>query len=119
MKVGDYVRTKKGIIARCIEEKADRYIFDRIIIEEGYYHNYEYKDINNKCSCIIKSSPYIIDIIEVGDIIITNNLCGEVTKIDGDKIWTTCYDGEYCYEYHIDSIITKEQVAEMAYRINR
>ena len=31
---------------------------------------------------ILKTSPNLIDLIEVGDVITTNNLCGEVTKID-------------------------------------
>ncbi len=66
---------------------------------------------------IAKSSPNIIDIIEVGDIITTNNLCGEITKIDNDKIYTTCYDGEYCSASDIKSIVTKEEFKEMEYKL--
>lgn len=68
---------------------------------------------------IIKASFNIIDLIEVGDVITTINLCGEVTKIDkeNNKIYTTCYDGEYCHKEDIKSIVTKEQFESMSYRI--
>ena len=66
---------------------------------------------------VIKASYNIIDLIEVGDVITTNNLCGQVTCIDGDKIYTTCYDGDCCYDYQIQSIVTKEQFSSMEYRL--
>ena len=66
---------------------------------------------------ILGASHNIIDLIQVGDIITTNNLCGEVTRIEGDKIYTTCYDGEYCYDYQIQSIVTKEQFENMKYEV--
>lgn len=62
-------------------------------------------------------SHNIIDLIEVGDVITTNNLCGQVTYIEGDKIYTTCYDGECCYDYQIQSIVTKEQFKSMEYKV--
>ena len=66
---------------------------------------------------IFKASRNIIDLIEVGDVITTNNLRGEVTHIEGDKIYTTCYDGEYCYDYQIQSILTREQFESMSYKV--
>lgn len=66
-----------------------------------------------------KPSFNIIDLIEVGDVITTINLCGEVTKIDkeNNKIYTTCYDGEYCHKEDIKTVVTKEQFESMSYRI--
>ena len=102
MKVGDYVRYKKLIYHN---QGVDDIRISKI------KDNGEYEDR------IIKSSPNIIDLIEVGDIITTNNLCGEITKIDDDKIYTTCYDGEYCSASDIKSIVTKEQFESMEYKV--
>ena len=97
LEVGMYVRTKLGSITK-IENEVSlvRYIGE--IPNVRFSHN-------------------IIDLIEVGDVITTNNLCGEVTHIEGDKIYTTCYDGEYCYDYQIQSILTCEQFESMKYEV--
>ena len=112
LKEGMYIRTKEGII-------------DKVIIDyEGHCNSprcnckhvscrYNYYDEDK----IVKTSHNIIDLIEVGDVISTNNLCGQVTSIEGDKIYTTCYDGECCYDYQIQSIVTKEQFSSMEYRL--
>ena len=113
---GMYVRTKYGI-ARFIRNLVTKVTIYRVIDKKIVYDNVEYcKDclLDNE---IIKASHNIIDLIEVGDIITTNNLCGEVTHIEGDKIYTTCYDGEYCYDYQIKSIVTKEQFESMKYEV--
>jgi len=111
MKIGDYARTKNGNIFK-IEDITDVSTFDyskKIIFDStGWYVTNEE---------IIKSSDKLIDLVQVGDVITTNNLCGEITKIDGDKIYTTCYDGEYCSASDIKSIVTKEMFASMEYRI--
>ena len=64
MKIGDYVRTKKGMIAKIINKQDI----------SGGLHNKEevfILDNGNRLainSCkVIKSSPNIIDLIEVGD----------------------------------------------------
>ena len=97
IEVGMYVRTKLGSITK-IENEVSlvRYIGE--IPNVRFSHN-------------------IIDLIEVGDVITTNNLCGEVTHIEEDKIYTTCYDGEYCYDYQIQSILTREQFESMSYKV--
>ena len=97
IEVGMYVRTKLGSITK-IENEVSlvRYIGE--IPNVRFSHN-------------------IIDLIEVGDVITTNNLCGEVTHIEEDKIYTTCYDGEYCYDYQIQSILTREQFESMKYEV--
>ena len=110
LEVGMYVRTKKGIY------KINDYI------NNNYTQKFTYID---NCGCaefleenqVTKASHNIIDLIEVGDVISTNNLCGQVTCIEGDKIYTTCYDGECCYDYQIQSIVTKEQFESMSYKV--
>ena len=109
LKEGMYVRTKKGIF---------QITNDKTFIE----NKIEYIAVNGRYTCIdvntiIKASNNIIDLIEVGDVITTNNLCGQVTRIEGDKIYTTCYDGECCYDYQIQSIVTKEQFESMQCRV--
>lgn len=101
LSVGMYVRTLNGIVK--IYKIQDNVMEDT----KGHLH---YGDF-------VKASYNIIDILEVGDIITTNNLCGEITKIDRDKIYTTCYDGEYCYVDDIKSVVTKEQFEQMSYKI--
>ena len=89
-------------------------------IDEDNFIKTKFKD-GFECSLptymIKKASRNIVDLIEVGDIITTNNLCGEVTHIEGDEIYTTCYDGEYCYDYQIQSILTREQYESMKYEV--
>lgn len=65
IKVGEYIRTKDGIIAKCIEEKQDRYVFNKIVLEQGYYNNYILKDIPERANFITNHSKNIINLIEV------------------------------------------------------
>ena len=89
-------------------------------IDEDNFIKIKFKD-DFECSLptytIAKASHNIINLIEVGDVITTNNLCGEVTYVKGDRIYTTCYDGEYCYDYQIKSIVTKKQFESMKYEV--
>lgn len=87
-------------------------------IERYYYYLTDNELVISEAQ-ILKASFDIIDLIEVGDVITTINLCGEVTKIDkeNNKIYTTCYDGEYCHKEDIKSVITHEQIEQMEYRI--
>ena len=68
---------------------------------------------------IAKASYNIVDLLEVGDVITTNNLCGEVTKIDieNNKIWIACCDYETCRIEDVKSIVTKEQFESMKYEV--
>lgn len=122
MKIGDYVRTKKGII-------------DKIIIE----YNGHCADANCNCkhvSCekdyydedeIINSSPNIIDLIEVGDYVNGYKVIELATNIDGKILYLetdiTEFDNVYAcgniniYEKDIKSIVTKEQFESMEYKV--
>lgn len=108
--VGMYVRTEKGIY------KINYFINNNYTQKFTYIDNKGVSNILEEKE-IIKASHNIVDLIEVGDVITTNNLCGEVTHIEGDKIYTTCYDGEYCYDYQIQSILTREQFESMKYEV--
>ena len=110
LKLNMYVRTEHGIY------KINGYINNNYTQKFTYIDNLGVSDFLDK-NQVIKASRNIIDLIEVGDIITTNNLCGQVTHIEGDKIYTTCYDGEYCYDYQIQSILTKEQFESMKYSL--
>ena len=110
LKLNMYVRTEHGIY------KINGYINNNYTQKFTYIDNLGVSDFLDK-NQVIKASRNIIDLIEVGDVITTNNLCGEVTHIEGYKIYTTCYDGEYCYDYQIQSIVTKEQFESMKYEV--
>ena len=96
--------------------------------KDGYISQYKYYDYNigegliGKLLCIplsngtfanienIKKFSYnIIDLLEVGDVVVTNNLCGEITKIDkeNNRIYTTSYDEES--DDPVDSMFKKQE----------
>ena len=106
MKIGDYVRTKDGFIAKLIE-KDTWYKFDGVILEEEYTYNYLSKE--HAKELIIKSSPNIIDLIEAGD------------YVNGRKVYKEdeyLYVGNYWLEnVNIKSIVTKEQFEEIKYEV--
>ena len=91
-------------------------------IDEDNFIKTKFKD-GFECSfptyMITKASHNIVDLLEVGDIITTNNLCGEVTKIDieNNKIWIACCDYETCRIEDVKSIVTKEQFENIKYEV--
>ena len=121
MKVGDYVRTRKGYIAKYkgIEkcnnidgESEDWFIFDSTIIDD--YGNSVPVEINK--SYFIKSSPNIIDLIEVGDYV--NGYL--VMELYINEIRLLTENNVLCFLQNRDikSIVTKEQFEGMEYKIN-
>ena len=110
MNRGDYVRfydrswTEIGQIVGEVEDSHLKIVKCR----DGYY------DLDN----FIKSSPNIIDLIEVGDFV--NHK--KIDDIDEDKFGRKLYSygNEDCDIYRnkeIKSIVTKEQFASMEYKI--
>lgn len=111
MNVGEYVRTKNGTIAKI------KKIFEKA--------NYVFLDVNNYVcgkENIIKSSPQIIDLIEVGD------------YVNGKKVIDVYSD--YIFDYseefkvirfsetdilynskHIETVLTHEQMETIQYRV--
>lgn len=113
MKVGDYVRTKNGNIFKI--KKID----DELFLETFYYvsnDTFVTKDL------ILKSSPNIIDLIEVGDYV-NGKL---VIKVATDYIFDyseeikIIYFSENDYIYRnqdIKSIVTREQFSSIEYKV--
>ena len=120
MKVGDYVRTKHYGISKITG------IYNKDKIELDKVNAFGIKGVCYMVENVIKSSPNIIDLIEVGDYV--NGL--KVSSIGGtyygrkDKAiycdycenketgkWTMIYDDE------IKSIVTKEQFTSMEYKL--
>ena len=134
LRINDYVRTDKGYIAK-ISDFIEHYTKGkRLGIKEEVIENYLLFD-NKHCeiiesidysippcypsdeelakikSHIIKSSPNIIDLIEVGDYV--NGWKVE----DLDDIWHYDLDGCCPVPDEIKSILTKEQFESMEYKI--
>ena len=123
MKIGDYVRYQKS---KYYDEIKDIRIAKIMDIKE--YTGY--KDINGNNikfiffvggngeyeDKIIKSSPNIIDLIEVGDYV--NGSC--ITYISKDRKTYTIESKEgYCdlKKLKVDSIVTCEQFESMKYKV--
>ena len=122
MNIGDYVRTKGGNIFKIVGGNADNWKIDIDFIkleqtEENWYESNRYNDngywFNEEN--IIKSSPNIIDLIEVGDYV--NGM--PVYEYDNHLV-VNQLDGSYLYIEElrkIKSIVTKEQFESMEYKI--
>ena len=101
MKVGDYVRTKKGTIYQ--------------------FNSTSSKALSGAKKYMVKSSPNIIDLIEVGDYVngkrvnrvIHEDICGD-ELLDYQHIFV---GDKEIYEEDIKSIITKEQFLKMEYKV--
>ena len=116
MQVGDYVRTKSGYLRKIIA------IYNGYVeVDDKCFNSYANAQIEN--DNIKKSSPNIIDLIEVGDVI--------EYRIDNVPLETKGYlkgitditDEEMINEikkdknYHIKSIVTKEQFESIKYEV--
>ena len=109
MKLGDFVRTKDGLIMKI--EKIERNVITTDISLNDYSSNL----INRRYleDFIIKSSPNIIDLIEVGDYV--NGY--KVEEVLKDSVGYRGTD-DYIYDCgEVKSILTKEQFESMEYRI--
>ena len=128
LKVGDYVRTKYGIIAKITDIIEDFSIDCDIDI----YYEYSLKDnspmmeipYNLKDEYIIKSSPNIIDLLEVGDVLSfkDDSICRIIEISDNGYYLLKDFGGEQYYERkeYIDtliSIVTKEQFESIQYKV--
>ena len=118
MKVGDYVRTKYGVIARITDIIEDLSIDCDIDV---YYEN-DLRDkmpmmeipYNLKDEYIVKSSPNIIDLIEIGDYV---NGCMVINKKDDTIQIIQLIIPFDLKEKDIKSIVTKEQFEAMQYKV--
>ena len=117
MKVGDYVRTKDGCVGKIIDINLGDFQ-TRYELDNSDEFHYEYKND------IIKSSPNIIDLIEVGDYVngkkvTKTNLDRSIDKrarILCEDPHFDCLDEMYANE-DIKSIVTKEQFESAKYEV--
>ena len=132
LEIGQFVRTKDGIIA-----KVDYIDDNTIFFDKDLYRTYS-DGINflekDNLERIVKVSYSIIDILEVGDYLNgfkvskierydTNTIIkiGNSTfnVLEGEKIYTPSYDNNNGYEKieKLKSIVTKEQMEQMEYKV--
>lgn len=124
IKVNDFVRTKQGYIAKCVEvdEDGDYYTFDEFV-QENYGDKYS-SLYERELEDIVKHSSNIKDLIQVGDIIIYTINC-KIADIDIVKEHTdartlkkTLRVGLWSLEQvNIKQILTKEQFERKSYRV--
>ncbi len=137
LNIGDYVRTKCGAIGKIIrfspgfsfkvktgKENADDIVRREILITVDTNYNFSDEKDTYSNDDIIKSSPNIIDLIEVGDVIVCDN-----KKYAINYEFEVDYNNDYKdYEITIDdyitlflkdglSIVTKEQFESMEYKL--
>lgn len=129
LKIGQFIRTPYGIRKIVNITKDDGYGKPRVKVIElddflntGYKFNYEFytdEKIIKEC----KSSYNIIDILEVGDYVNGSEVI-EIEKdykfIDGtirDILWTDTKMHKAIWDETIKSIVTKEQMEQMAYKV--
>lgn len=127
MKVGDYVRTNYGIaLIENIKDDTRRINLktNEIYIDKEYQLDVCIipNDEGNSYFCgsedIIKSSPNIIDLIEVGDYV--NGIYVNIIEKEQKRVGYASYYGDedivFCNE-DIKSIVTKEQFESMEYKV--
>ena len=112
MKVGDYVRTKDGRIGKISNLTVD-YSSELILCEENFIPFAKHQ--------IIKSSPNIIDLIEVGDYV--NEYYVEDITNTGEELvlhiitGSNYFQSPFLYNEDIKSVLTHEQFEAMKYKV--
>ena len=109
MKVNDYVRTKSGLIGKIMGSNA--YDENKISILIDDTKDIKITPVIDK-EQIIKSSPNIIDLIEVGDYVNGFYVLGVYQE---PKYLIT--DDCSLYEEDIKSIVTREMFESMEYKV--
>ena len=127
IKVGEYVRSRQGYIAKVIKIEEDYCIeFNKSIMrrygEESdmLFLNPEYT-YEDERSEIIKHSPNIIDLIEVGDYVNgvkIEEFETEVNTVTKNKRIVAKYEwGKVINDFEIKEIVTKEQFEAIKYTV--
>ena len=128
MNVGDYVRNNKGNIAKIIEvERENNWLTVRYdnIFNHATGITYNLIHFKNEEEILeyshIKSSPNIIDLIEVGDYVNGERITNIGYNRKDEKIvyyYIPSDYGEDCFEEKdIKSIVTHEQFETMKYKV--
>ena len=115
MKVGDYVRTDDGLIGKVVSEPYE--YKDDIGCDIDFGNNDIYNEYEMYQS-IIKSSPNIIDLIEVGDFVNYEQVNGGyVLNKNEDSIDTWAILPNSLKNEDIKSVITREQMKSLEYKV--
>lgn len=110
IKVGDYIRTRKGYIRKVIGRDCDNHIVLDIHLEGDNYIT--------KIEDIIKHSKDIIDLIKEGDIIKVYFPIKKITrKVYVDEYFKDSLDALMKGNIILKSILTKEQFKSVEYRM--
>lgn len=114
MNIGDYVRTEYGFIRKiediCKEDALPITLDEPILEDDTRWRNcYQVQECIQK-EDVIKSSPNIIDLIEVGDILTIIDMFGNITKVEVDEHFRLL-SGK------ILRVITREQLKRWEYRL--
>ena len=122
LKENMYVRTKDGIIAK-VDYIDDNTIFFDKDLYKTYSDSIDFLEKDN-LERIVKASYSIIDILEVGDILVDDtNRKLEILLIDNELMVRNAgliYDNNYYLPIKsiaIKSVITHEQMEQMAYKV--
>lgn len=95
--VGEYYRTKNGHIFRIVD--LDEYGF---LLDKFYYQ-------------IVKHSKNIIDLVEIGDYVNgykVMHIAGHYVSVESSYNYDLCFE-----EQDIKSVVTKEQMASVEYKL--
>lgn len=122
LEVGKWCRTKEGTIFKIIGGNVDMWEID---IDYSYlskcenedYNSYAYNKNNSLFEyLVVKASYNIIDILEVGDYVNGHEV---KSKQSGVKRIDIGEDENYVwlYEENIKSVVTHEQMEQMAYKV--
>ena len=120
IQVGEYVRTKGGIIAKVIGVQSggiEKYYFDKEV------HNlFNYLNGLAVENVVLKHSFNIIDLIQKGDIVNGFKVFGIYNReVDGVKVVSNTPDEDFYNESvsneEIYSVLTKEQFKAMEYEV--
>lgn len=110
IEVGEYVRTKYGITQFKAYETMNGNKLLCMPVKDGS------NGILANIEDIIKSSPNIIDLIEVGDYVNGKKVLQKIGKFL--EVSSSDIGNNRIYNYMIKSIVTKEQFEKMEYKIN-
>lgn len=108
IEAGEYVRTKAGIIRQVKTIKSGRRRFS--ITTETRING------STKLENIVKHSPNIIDLIEVGDYV-NGERVKSIDRVDSEYGIIKCSNGNHYWNYEIKTILTKEQYKANCYEV--
>ena len=112
MEVGEYVRTRIGIIDKVVKVNKGKN-------KPFVYYDYTCEKRNYDEEAIVKHSKNIIDLIEVGDYVNEKRI-NDIEKFDNGTIYIKHSEHDYICDYQqekIKSIVTKEQFKSIEYEV--